>query len=66
MVSEFRVGGIGEIAPLPFISQKLRNERWNGTQMTRISAYIRTIHPDRHVTLTFGGTLANPHKCGIV
>jgi hypothetical protein len=43
VVSEFRVGGIEEIAQPPFISQKLRNERWNGTQMTPHIAYIRTI-----------------------
>jgi hypothetical protein len=54
-VSEFWVGGIGEIAPLHFNSPKLRNDRWNRDSNDRISAYIRTIHPDRHATLTFGG-----------
>jgi hypothetical protein len=55
VISEFWVGGIREIAPLPFISQEWRNKGWNGAQMTRIPAYIRTIHPDWHATLTFGG-----------
>jgi hypothetical protein len=48
-----------------FVSPKLRKEAWNRDLGDHVSAYIRTIHPTG-MHITFWGTLANPHKCGIV